>query len=57
MKKQSKKLVLHRETLRRLDSVVLEVVKGGDMPTCHGILSGCESCFTSITSPASLGSQ
>jgi hypothetical protein len=44
MKKQLKKLVLHRETLRRLSSSELVRVNGGDV-TCNALDSGCFSCI------------
>ena len=50
MKKSSKKLTLHRETLRFLEDIRLDNVHGGYTDyTCHNScnstpLSGCETC-------------
>lgn len=49
MRKQLKKLVLHRETLRRLDSMQLDGVRGGQVATCDAMESGCFSCIDMTT--------
>ena len=46
-KQQSKKLALHRETVRSLNTKDLSPVKGAgaDLPTCGFMDSGCMSCL------------
>ena len=46
-KQQSKKLVLHRETVRRLDSKELSHINGGFV-TCGILESGCTSCINTL---------
>ncbi len=47
MKKREKKLQIHRETLRGLESRTLVNARGGDEWT--GCLSGCTGCRTDDT--------
>ncbi len=43
MKKQPKKLTLHRETLRRLEEETLELAAGGTGSACHCSITNCTS--------------
>lgn len=47
-KKSFKKLSLHRETVRHLDSQDLGGILGGFEYSCDHPMSGCPSCFSSM---------